>query len=226
MAIRLEESWLNVLRDEFQSTYFLALKTFLQQEKETGRTIYPNGNQIFAALDRTPFTNVKVVIIGQDPYHGAGQAHGLCFSVAGNTPHPPSLINIFKELQADLGIPYPKNGDLCKWADQGVLLLNATLTVRAGEAGSHQNRGWEAFTDAIIRHLNKERQQLVFMLWGSYAKAKGKDIDRSRHLVLEAVHPSPLSANRGGWFGNRHFSQCNEFLKNCGKEPINWNLES
>ncbi|HCS20153.1 MAG TPA: uracil-DNA glycosylase [Bacteroidetes bacterium] len=224
MPVNLEKSWLAILRSEFESEYFLKLKTFLEAEKRGGKPIYPPGPLIFAALDTTPFPEVKVVVLGQDPYHGPNQAHGLCFSVNEGIPHPPSLQNIFKELNADLGIPYPKGGNLLPWARQGVLLLNATLTVRQGEAGSHQGRGWETFTDQVIYHLNEEREGLVFMLWGSYAKGKGKHIDRNKHLVLESGHPSPLSANRGHWFGNKHFSRANAYLLSRGHTPIDWML--
>ncbi len=224
MAVKLEASWLEKLKGEFESAYFLSLKSFLQVEKQTGKQIYPPGDQIFRALDATPFEQVKVVIIGQDPYHGPNQANGLCFSVNPGVPHPPSLVNIFKELETDLGIEYPKSGDLNPWAEQGVLLLNATLTVEKAQAGSHQRKGWENFTDAVIRELNEKREGLVFMLWGSYARNKGKNIDRRKHLVLESGHPSPLSANRGLWFGNRHFSKCNEYLVSKGKQAINWKL--
>ncbi|TNE81369.1 MAG: uracil-DNA glycosylase [Bacteroidetes bacterium] len=222
MAIQLETSWLEHLKGEFESAYFLSLKSFLQQEKASGMQLYPPSQQIFAAMDTTPFHDVKVVIIGQDPYHGPGQANGLSFSVNEGISHPPSLVNIFKEISSDLGYTYPQSGDLSRWAKQGVLLLNATLTVRASDAGSHQNKGWEQFTDAIIDALNKERSGLVFMLWGSYAKNKGKRIDRSKHLVLESGHPSPLSANRGMWFGNQHFSRCNSYLVEHGLSAIDW----
>lgn len=224
MPVRLHESWLEALKGEFGSAYFLELKQYLEKEKKSGTVIYPPGPQIFAALDTTPFDKVKVVIIGQDPYHGPGQANGLSFSVNPGIPHPPSLINIFKELQNDLGMAYPVSGDLSAWAAQGVLLLNATLSVRHGQAGSHQGKGWERFTDRIIEVLNRERESLVFMLWGSYARSKGQHIDRSRHLVLETGHPSPLSANRGNWFGNGHFSKCNAYLISKGKSPIDWKL--
>ncbi|MDX5319463.1 MAG: uracil-DNA glycosylase [Bacteroidota bacterium] len=224
MTIRLEKSWLELLESEFKSAYFLSLKSFLEQEKKGATPIYPPGNEIFAALDLTPFQAVKVVILGQDPYHGPGQAHGLCFSVNPGIPHPPSLQNIFKELNQDLQIPYPKEGDLRPWAKQGVLLLNATWTVRQSEAGSHQGKGWESFTDKIVALLNERGENLVFMLWGAHAKAKGKFIDRSRHLVLESGHPSPLSANRGNWFGNRHFSKCNTWLREHGLSEIDWVL--
>lgn len=224
MTIRLEKSWLELLESEFESAYFLSLKSFLESEIRESTPIYPPGPQIFAAMDLCPFQDVKVVIIGQDPYHGPNQAHGLCFSVNEGIPHPPSLQNIFKELEKDLSIPYPQSGDLRPWAKQGVLLLNATLTVKQGQAGSHQGKGWETFTDKIIAELNSRRENLVFLLWGSYARAKGKHIDRSKHLVLECGHPSPLSANRGHWFGNRHFSQCNAWLTQHGMAAIDWKL--
>lgn len=224
MSIKLEQSWLEQLQQEFESAYFLQLRNFLLSEKQKGRTIYPPGGQIFSAFDQTPFQEVKVVIIGQDPYHGPGQANGLCFSVNQGISHPPSLINIFRELETDLGFSYPKSGDLSPWAKQGVLLLNATLTVRAAEAGSHQAQGWERFTDRAIELLNEKRENLVFMLWGSFARAKGKMINRNRHLVLECGHPSPLSANRGHWFGNCHFSRCNAYLESKGISAIDWKL--
>jgi uracil-DNA glycosylase len=219
---QLEDEWLEVLRAEFDKPYFNELKSFLLEEKRLYR-VYPPGNRIFAAFNHTPFSKVKVVILGQDPYHGDGQAHGLCFSVPDGIALPPSLQNIYKELNTDLGIPVPKSGNLEKWADQGVLLLNATLTVRANQAGSHQRRGWENFTDEIIRQLSARCSGLVFILWGSYAQAKEALIDTSKHYVLKAVHPSPLSVYRG-FFGCRHFSKTNELLVSSGKEPIDWNL--
>lgn len=224
MPVNLEKSWLDLLGSEFGSDYFLNLKSFLEAEKRCPKPVYPPGPLIFAALDTTPFPEVKIVILGQDPYHGPNQAHGLCFSVNEGIPHPPSLQNIFKELNMDMGIPYPKSGNLLPWARQGVLLLNTTLTVRQGEAGSHQGKGWETFTDRIITHLNEDREGLVFMLWGSYAKGKGKFINRTKHLVLESGHPSPLSANRGHWFGNKHFSRANAYLLSRGHTPIDWLL--
>lgn len=220
-SVRMEASWKQVLAAEFDKDYFLSLKEFLTGEKEAGRRIFPSGDRIFAAFDATPFDQVKVVIIGQDPYHGEGQANGLCFSVADGKAKPPSLQNIFKELFADTGTPIPESGNLEAWAKRGVLLLNATLTVRAGEAGSHQQKGWEQFTDAAIRMLNDRRNGLVFLLWGNYAKAKGSMIDRSRHLVLEAAHPSPLA--RTGFSGCRHFSKTNAYLRQCGIAEIDWN---
>ena len=220
---RIEKEWLEVLRTEFEKPYFTELKAFLTEEKKQYR-VYPPGSRIFAAFDYTPFSKVKVVILGQDPYHGDGQAHGLCFSVPDGVALPPSLVNIYKELSTDLGIPVPKSGNLENWARQGVLLLNATLTVRANQAGSHQRHGWENFTDEIIRQLSARHTGLVFILWGSYAQAKEALIDTSRHFVLKAVHPSPLSVYRG-FFGCRHFSKTNELLLQAGKEPVDWRLE-
>jgi uracil-DNA glycosylase len=219
---KIESGWLEVLHLEFEKPYFRELKSFLLEDKKLYR-IYPAGNRIFAAFDYTPFSKVKVVILGQDPYHGDGQAHGLCFSVPEGIAIPPSLVNIYKELSTDLGIPIPKSGNLEKWAKQGVLLLNATLTVRANQAGSHQRRGWENFTDEVIRQLSDRHTGLVFILWGSYAQAKGALIDISKHFILKAVHPSPLSVYRG-FFGCRHFSKANELLVAAGKEPIDWSL--
>jgi len=219
----IEQEWLNVLRPEFAKPYFNELKSFLLEEKKLYR-VYPPGNRIFAAFDYAPFSKVKVVILGQDPYHGDGQAHGLCFSVPDGIPFPPSLVNIYKELTTDLGIPMPKSGNLEKWAKQGVLLLNATFTVRANQAGSHQRHGWENFTDEVIRQLSARHSGLVFILWGSYAQAKEALIDTTKHFVLKAVHPSPLSVYRG-FFGCRHFSKTNELLVKAGKEPVDWRLE-
>lgn len=221
MLVRLENSWRKILKPQFEQPYFVELTRFIRQEYHRYKC-YPAGKDIFTALDSCPFDSVKAVILGQDPYHGFGQAHGLSFSVPEGIPHPPSLINIFKELETDVNKPYPKSGCLTKWAEQGVLLLNATLTVREGQAGSHQNKGWESFTDAVIESISTNRTEVVFMLWGNYAKQKGKRIDKSKHLVLETGHPSPLSANRGLWFGNKHFSQCNSYLKSKGKQPIDW----
>lgn len=222
MSIQLEASWLAVLGEEFEKTYMIDLKRFLQQEKDQGNTVYPPGNTIFNALNTTAFEAVKVVIIGQDPYHGTGQAHGLSFSVPKGIAIPPSLQNIYKELQADIpGFTIPAHGNLHTWADQGVLLLNATLTVRANQAGSHQGKGWEQFTDAVIQQLNNQKHQLVFLLWGNYAKEKGKMIDTHKHLVLTAAHPSPFSAYNG-FFGCKHFSKTNDYLKAKGVSPINW----
>lgn len=218
----IHDSWKKILKEEFNTPSFLSLRKFLQKEK-AGYEIYPPGNKIFEAFNRTPFDKVKCVIIGQDPYHGPGQAHGLCFSVSKGIKIPPSLQNIYKELKQDLNIDPPKNGDLSKWADQGVLLLNATLTVRARTPGSHQNKGWEHFTDQVILKLSEERQHLVFLLWGRYAQAKSGLIDPTSHLILKAAHPSPFSAHNG-FFGCRHFSKTNAYLKKHGIEPINWDL--
>ncbi len=220
MNVRIDESWRERLQSEFDAPYFAQLADFVRHEYATTR-VYPPGSQMFAAFDACPFDKVKVVILGQDPYHEPGQAHGLCFSVNDGVPFPPSLQNIFKEIHDDIGTPVPMSGDLTRWANQGVLLLNATLTVRAHQAGSHQNKGWEQFTDAVIHRLTQERENLVFILWGSYAQRKGEFIDRSRHLVLQSPHPSPLSAHRG-FFGNRHFSRTNEYLTAHGIEPILW----
>lgn len=220
MEVRIDESWKARLQDEFDKPYFKTLTDFVRQEYGSG-TVYPPAKLIFNAFDLCPFGQVKVVIIGQDPYHGPGQAHGLCFSVNDGVQYPPSLQNIFKEIQNDLGRPIPQTGNLTRWARQGVLLLNATLTVRQHQAGSHQGRGWETFTDAVISKLNAERENLVFILWGSYAQKKGAVIDRSRHLVLQSVHPSPLSAY-AGFFGNHHFSQTNKWLSDHGLQPIDW----
>ncbi|MBW6501002.1 MAG: uracil-DNA glycosylase [Bacteroidales bacterium] len=220
MDVKIEDSWKQRLEEEFRKDYFVRLTEFVRNEYRTN-TIFPPGSLIFNAFNLCPFDNVKAVIIGQDPYHGPGQAHGLCFSVKDGIAFPPSLINIFKELASDLGITAPSSGNLERWAKQGVLLLNATLTVRAHQAGSHQRKGWEEFTDQVINILNSEKQNLVFFLWGAYALKKGESIDRSRHLVLESVHPSPLSAPRG-FFGNRHFSRCNEYLADHGIGPVVW----
>ena len=220
MQVRIEESWRSHLQGEFDKPYFATLTQFVRSEYAT-RQIFPPGRQIFNAFDLCPFDRVKVVIIGQDPYHDDGQANGLCFSVNPGTPFPPSLQNIFKEISDDLGRPMPTDGDLSRWARQGVLLLNATLTVRAHQAGSHQGKGWEQFTDAVIHELSAHRDHLVFMLWGSYAKAKGAQIDTSRHCILTAAHPSPLSAYRG-FFGCHHFSLANAYLTSHGLPPIDW----
>lgn len=221
MDVKIEGSWKQHLKSEFEKPYFLELTQFVHAEY--GRwACYPPGKLIFNAFDLCPFDRVKVVIIGQDPYHEPGQAHGLSFSVNDGVPFPPSLQNIFKEIQNDLGTPLPSTGNLTRWAQQGVMLLNATLTVRAHAAGSHQRHGWEIFTDAVIRVLNADKEGLVFLLWGGYARSKAQLIDRSRHLVLESVHPSPLSANRGGWFGNHHFSRCNAYLSQRGVTPVTW----
>jgi len=220
MEVRIESGWKAKLSGEFEKEYFAVLTEFVRQEYRNEQ-VFPPGNKIFSAFDLCPFDSVRVVIIGQDPYHNYGQAHGLCFSVNDGTEFPPSLVNIFKELNRDLGVPVPKSGNLERWARQGVLLLNAILTVRAHKALSHQNKGWERFTDAAISVLNRDRENLVFMLWGAYAQNKGASIDQSKHLVLSTVHPSPLSASRG-FFGCSHFSRCNEWLAARGLEPINW----
>ena len=222
--VQLEPGWKQALASEFESPYMQQLRQFLLAEKQSGKVIYPPGAEIFHAFDATPFDQVKVVILGQDPYHGPGQAHGLCFSVREGVRIPPSLVNIYKEIQRDLGIPAPSHGYLEKWAQQGVLLLNATLTVEQGNAGAHQGKGWETFTDAAIRRLNDEREHLVFMLWGSYAQKKGAVIDASRHLVLKAPHPSPLSAHRG-FIGCGHFSEANRYLEAHGQTPIDWRID-
>ena len=221
MNVRIDTTWKSALADQWDQPYFEQLTEFVRSQYAT-RTIYPPGSRIFAAFDTTPFDAVRVVILGQDPYHGPGQANGLCFSVAPGVDMPPSLVNIFKEVHDDVGSPMPATGDLTRWARQGVLLLNSTLTVEAHRAGSHQGHGWEQFTDAVVSALASRRDHLVFMLWGNYAKNKGRYIDRSRHLVLTAAHPSPLSANRGGWFGCRHFSQANAYLSAHGMPPITW----
>ena len=221
MNVKIEESWKQHVGDEFDKLYFLDLTNFVRDEY-LHHTCYPPGNQIFEAFNLCPFDKVKAVIIGQDPYHEPGQAHGLCFSVNDGVPFPPSLVNIFKEINMDRGTPMPTSGNLARWARQGVLLLNATLTVRAHQAASHQRRGWETFTDAAIEALSRDRNNLVFILWGGYARSKARLIDHTRHLVLESVHPSPLSANRGGWFGNHHFSRANAYLVEHGQEAIVW----
>lgn len=221
MNVAIHDSWKSRLQPEFEKPYFKSLTGFLKEEYNN-YTCYPKGSRIFAAFDYCPFEDTRVVIIGQDPYHGPGQANGLCFSVHQGIPHPPSLINIFKELENDLNLPYPQNGNLERWAEQGVLLLNATLTVRAHQAGSHQNKGWEQFTDAVIKTISNEKEGVVFMLWGGYAKKKGAVVNKQRHHVLTSGHPSPLSANRGYWFGNNHFSKCNELLLNQGETPVKW----
>ncbi len=218
--VRMAPAWKAALADEFEKEYWRDLTTFVREEYTTG-PIYPAPKDVFHAFDACPFDKVKVVILGQDPYHGRGQAHGLCFSVPEGVSIPPSLQNIYKELHDDLGIEQPQSGNLDHWAHEGVLLLNATLTVRAGQPGSHQGKGWETFTDAVVRLLNHEREHLVFMLWGNYAKAKGEHIDRRKHLVLEAAHPSPYSA-RAGFFGCRHFSKANEYMKQNGIDPVTW----
>jgi uracil-DNA glycosylase len=221
MQVIIAESWKNILQPEFEKPYFNNLVDFVKSEY-TQHTCYPSGKDIFAAFDACSFNDLKVVIIGQDPYHGVGQANGLCFSVHDGITHPPSLINIFKEIQTDIGKEYPVSGDLSRWAQQGVLLLNATLTVRAHEAGSHQKQGWEQFTDAVITQISAQKKDVVFLLWGGFAKKKGKKIDTEKHHVLATGHPSPLSANRGYWFGNKHFSKANEILQQIGTTEIAW----
>ncbi|MGE0528115.1 MAG: uracil-DNA glycosylase [Bdellovibrionales bacterium] len=221
--IQLDPSWKQRLLPEFAKPYMRELRSFLSREKEARKVIYPRGCEYFAALNHTPLGKVKVVILGQDPYHGPNQAHGLSFSVRPGVDIPPSLMNIYKELESDIGLEPPDHGYLAHWADQGVLLLNATLTVEAGKAGSHQRKGWEEFTDAIIDVLNREREGLVFVLWGSYAQKKGAFIDTKKHLVLKGPHPSPLSAHRG-FFGCKHFSKINAYLKSRGQQPIDWRL--
>lgn len=220
MDVKIEQSWKQALNHEWNADYFVRLTSWVREQYRVAQ-VFPPGRQIFAAFDATPFHRVKVVILGQDPYHGEGQANGLCFSVNPGIAIPKSLINIFKEVHDDVGAPFPHDGDLSRWARQGVLLLNATLTVAAHQAGSHQNRGWEEFTDAVIARLATGRDHLVFMLWGSYAQRKGQFIDRNRHLVLTSAHPSPLSAYRG-FFGNHHFSLANDYLRRHGETPIVW----
>lgn len=220
MDVIIEQSWKEQLKEEFKKDYFRQLTDFVREEYKHKR-IFPPGGDIFNAFDHCPFDQVKVVILGQDPYHEPGQAHGLCFSVKEGTPPPPSLVNIYKEIQSDLGIPAPKGGDLTHWADQGVLLLNATLTVRAHQAGSHQNKGWEIFTDAVIHRLAEQRKNIVYILWGSYAQRKGAFINTSNNLVLKSPHPSPLSSYRG-FFGSKHFSKTNNYLISTGQKPIEW----
>lgn len=224
LRVRMNPEWKQVLEAEFLSSYMHELRSFLSAERLAGKEIYPPGTEMFNAFNMTPLSKVKVVILGQDPYHGPRQAHGLCFSVRRGIQSPPSLINIYKEIQSDLGIAPPRHGELTHWAEQGVLLLNSVLSVQAGLAASHQGHGWETFTDAVIRVLNEECEHLVFLLWGNYAQRKGRFIDARRHLVLKAAHPSPLSANRGGWFGCRHFSQANRYLEAHGMAPIDWSL--
>lgn len=221
MNVQIEESWKQQLQVEFSKPYFAQLTQAVRQEYQS-TTCYPPGREIFNAFNLCPFDRVKVVIIGQDPYHEPGQAEGLCFSVKPGIAYPPSLVNIFKEIEADLGKPMPTDGSLVRWARQGVLLLNATLTVRAHQANSHSRLGWQTFTDAAIRALATQRQGLVYMLWGGYARSKAYMIDRQKNLVLESVHPSPLSANRGGWFGQHQFSRCNEYLQQNGQTAIDW----
>ncbi|MFN3841417.1 MAG: uracil-DNA glycosylase [Cyclobacteriaceae bacterium] len=220
MDVKIAPEWKMRLSSEFEKPYFQQLAAFVKAEYQTA-IVYPPGREIFRAFDACAFNEVKVVIIGQDPYHGPGQANGLCFSVHDNVRMPPSLVNIFKEIQTDLGKPIPRSGNLERWARQGVLLLNATLTVRASTPGSHQNKGWEIFTDAVIKKISEEKEHVVFLLWGAYAQKKGAVIDRSRHLVLLAAHPSPFSADRG-FFGCRHFSKANEYLKSKGRPEVDW----
>jgi len=221
MDVKLHSSWRQVLESEYEKPYFQKLISFVKNEYATKRC-FPLESEIFAAFNHCPFDKVKVVIIGQDPYHGFGQANGLCFSVNDGINFPPSLINIFKEIQSDLGLPIPISGNLERWAEQGVLLLNATLTVRENEAGSHQKKGWETFTDAVIQKISDEKENVVFLLWGGFAQKKGAKINRTKHNVLESGHPSPLSANRGFWFGNKHFSKTNTYLQSLVKETIKW----
>ena len=221
MKVEIDKDWGELLKLEFEKGYFQELTKFVKEEYSTN-TCFPPGNKIFEAFNLCSLNNLKVVIIGQDPYHGKNQAHGLCFSVNEGIKHPPSLINIFKEIETDLNIPYPKSGNLERWAKQGVLLLNATLTVRAHNAGSHQKKGWEKFTDVVISKISEEKENVVFLLWGGYAKKKGLRIDSNKHCILTAGHPSPLSANRGYWFGNKHFSEANDYLTANGLSKIEW----
>ncbi len=223
--IRLEAGWKAQLSDQFQADYMKQLRQFLVSEKQANKTIYPKGDEYFNALNLTPFDQVRVVILGQDPYHGPGQAHGLCFSVQAGVAPPPSLKNIYKEMASDLGLPIPNHGNLTHWAEQGVLLLNSVLTVEQGKAASHQGRGWEQFTDRVIERINREREGVVFMLWGNYAQKKGQLIDATKHCVLKAPHPSPLSAYRG-FFGCHHFSKANQWFQKRGEPPIDWQLAS
>lgn len=220
MDVKIDATWKEQLHDEFEKAYFRQLTAFVRQEYKQ-HLIFPPGPELFSAFDHCPFDRVKVVILGQDPYHEPGQAHGLCFSVKEGTPPPPSLVNIYKEIESDLGKPTSTGGDLTSWADQGILLLNATLTVRAHQAGSHQNKGWETFTDAVIDRLTRQRRHIVYLLWGAYAQRKGAFIDTSANLVLKSAHPSPLAAYRG-FFGCRHFSKANDYLIATGQTPINW----
>ena len=224
MLVRIHPHWKILLQETFDDPYFNSLISFVKKAYQKGQC-YPPGKLIFNAFDQCPPKQTRVVLLGQDPYHGQGQAHGFCFSVPKGVAHPPSLINIFKEIETDLGLEYPKSGDLTPWARQGVFLLNATLTVEANKAGSHQKIGWETFTDSVIRIISEKKENIVFMLWGSYAKQKTNLIDSLKHCVLKSGHPSPLSANRGFWFGNKHFSKCNSYLKEVGKNEINWSLD-
>ena len=221
MNVRISPSWNALLSSEFEKPYFQALTAFVKKEYSE-HTCYPKGKEIFAAFDKCPVEDLKVVLLGQDPYHGEGQANGLSFSVRDGITHPPSLVNIFREIEEDLKLPYPESGNLSRWAEQGVLLLNATLTVRANTAGSHQGQGWETFTDAVIKSISDNCQHIVFLLWGSFAKKKIALIDTQKHCVLSSGHPSPLSANRGYWFGNKHFSKTNAYLSSVGKQAIDW----
>jgi len=221
MKVVIAESWQQPLQPEFDKPYFVKLAEFLREEYSTQR-IYPPGRLMFNAFDKCSFDDTRVIVLGQDPYHGEGQANGMAFSVADGITKPPSLINIFKEIQDDLGKTMPKSGNLERWAEQGVMLLNSTLTVRAGQAGSHQNKGWETFTDAVIKLISEEKQHVVFLLWGAYAQKKGAVIDTSKHLVLTSKHPSPMAAQWGGWFGNKHFSQANNYLKSKGLAEVDW----
>ena len=221
MNVRISPSWNALLSSEFEKPYFQALTAFVKKEYSE-HTCYPKGKEIFAAFDKCPVEDLKVVLLGQDPYHGEGQANGLSFSVRDDIAHPPSLVNIFREIEEDLKLPYPESGNLSRWAEQGVLLLNATLTVRANTAGSHQGQGWETFTDAVIKCISDNCQHIVFLLWGSFAKKKIALIDTQKHCVLSSGHPSPLSANRGYWFGNKHFSKTNAYLTSVGKQAIDW----
>lgn len=222
IEVEIEESWKQLLDDEFQQPYFAAIRQFLLKERAENKTVYPPGPLIFNAFNLTPFDKLKVVILGQDPYHGPRQAHGLCFSVPDGVPPPPSLVNIFKELHNDVGIPMPQTGNLTKWAEQGVMLLNALLTVRANEAASHKDAGWETFTDAVIRNISAHKSGVIFLLWGKFAQNKEALIDSTKHHILKAAHPSPFSATN--FFGCRHFSKTNELLRQQGKEIINWQL--
>jgi len=220
--VKIHQSWKNALGDEFDKDYMKQLRGFIASELANGKTIYPHGSEIFTAFNTTPFDHVKVVIIGQDPYHGPGQAHGLCFSVKPGIKPPPSLVNIYKELKTDLGIEPVSHGYLLPWAEQGVLMLNAVLTVEKKQAASHQGKGWERFTDRVVQELNESRKNIVFLLWGRYAQKKGEVVDRSKHLVLECAHPSPFSATR--FYGNKHFSRANQYLSEHGLQNINWQL--
>ncbi|MCF3108942.1 uracil-DNA glycosylase [Niabella sp. CC-SYL272] len=224
MEVAIEQSWKKELQEEFQKPYFETLATHLKTEKQAGKTIYPAGKHIFNAFNTTPFDQVKVLLLGQDPYHGPGQAHGLCFSVQKGVPPPPSLVNIYKELHADLGVPIPKSGDLTHWAQQGVFMLNASLTVRAGEPMSHAKIGWATFTDAVIRKVSEHKQHVVFILWGRFAQEKASFIDASKHFIIKSAHPSPLSAHNG-FFGSRPFSKTNEYLVAQGIDPIDWKID-